>query len=29
VGDFPGGQVDLAYRFVLRDGLIAELSIAG
>ncbi|WP_369140911.1 nuclear transport factor 2 family protein [Modestobacter versicolor] len=27
-GDFPGGVVDLRYRFTLRDGLIAELSIA-
>jgi hypothetical protein len=27
-GNFPGGVVDLRYRFVLRDGLIAELIIA-
>jgi ketosteroid isomerase-like protein len=27
-GDFPGGVVDLRYRFVLRDDLIAELVIA-
>lgn len=27
-GDFPGGVVDLRYRFVLADGLIAELEIA-
>ena len=27
-GDFPGGVVDLGYRFVLADGLIAELEIA-
>jgi hypothetical protein len=26
-GDFPGGVVDLNYKFVLRDGLIAALSI--
>jgi ketosteroid isomerase-like protein len=26
-GDFPGGVVDLHYKFVLRDGLIAALSI--
>ena len=26
-GDFPGGVADLTYRFVLQDGLIAELSI--
>lgn len=26
-GDFPGGVVDLSYRFVLRDGLIADLAI--
>ena len=26
-GDFPGGVVDLAQRFTLRDGLIADLSI--
>lgn len=27
-GDFPGGVVDLRYRFVLVDDLIAELEIA-
>lgn len=27
-GNFPGGTVDLAYRFALRDGLIHELVIA-
>jgi hypothetical protein len=27
-GDFPGGVVDLNYRFVLRDGLIAQLDIS-
>ena len=27
-GDFPGGQVDLRYRFELRDGLIGALHIA-
>lgn len=27
-GDFPGGVVDLRYRFVLADGLIQELVIA-
>jgi hypothetical protein len=27
VGDFPGGQVDLAFGFLLRDGLIAALKI--
>lgn len=27
-GDFPGGVVDLVYRYTLRDGLIAELTIA-
>src|SRR2546430_1147703 len=27
-GDFPGGGVDLRYRFVLADGLISELEIA-
>jgi len=27
-GDFPGGVVDLRYRFALADGLIAELVIA-
>ena len=26
-GNFPGGQVDLHYRFALRDGEIAELVI--
>jgi hypothetical protein len=26
-GDFPGGQVDLHYRFSLRDGAIAQLVI--
>ena len=26
-GDFPGGVVDLRYRFVLADGLISELEI--
>ena len=26
-GDFPGGQVDLHFRFGLRDGAIAELTI--
>jgi hypothetical protein len=28
VGNFPGGTVDLAYRFVLDGDLIAELVIA-
>jgi ketosteroid isomerase-like protein len=28
VGNFPGGEVDLNYRFGLRDGLITSLSIA-
>jgi hypothetical protein len=28
VGNFPGGEVDLHYRFRLRDGLIDELAIA-
>jgi hypothetical protein len=28
VGDFPGGVVDLRYRFTLRDGLIGHLVIA-
>jgi len=28
-GDFPGGVADLTYRFALRDGLIADLSIVG
>ncbi len=27
-GDFPGGEVDLHYRFQLREGLIAQLEIA-
>jgi hypothetical protein len=27
-GDFPGGAVDLRYRYVLTDGLISELVIA-
>ena len=27
-GDFPGGVVDLRYRFVLIDDLISELEIA-
>ena len=27
-GDFPGGVVDLRYRFVIADGLIRELEIA-
>lgn len=27
-GDFPGGVVDLRYRFALEGGLIAELVIA-
>ena len=27
-GDFPGGVVDLRYRFVLSDGLISDLVIA-
>ena len=27
-GDFPGGVVDLDYRFTLADDLIAELVIA-
>ena len=27
-GDFPGGVVDLRYRFALEDGLVAELVIA-
>jgi len=26
-GDFPGGEVDLAYRFVLEGGRIASLAI--
>ena len=28
-GDFPGGVVDLDYRFTLADGLITELEIGG
>lgn len=28
VGNFPGGEADLGYRFQLRDGLIAHLEIA-
>lgn len=27
-GDFPGGEVDLHYRFEIRSGLIAHLEIA-
>jgi hypothetical protein len=27
-GDFPGGVVDLIYRFTLKDDLIASLEIA-
>jgi hypothetical protein len=27
-GDFPGGVVDLQYRFVLTENLISELEIA-
>lgn len=27
-GDFPGGVVELGYRFAMADGLIAELVIA-
>lgn len=27
-GDFPGGQVDLRYRFTLAEGLITDLTIA-
>lgn len=27
-GDFPGGTVDLHYRYVLRDALVTELVIA-
>jgi len=27
-GDFPGGVVDLIYRFNLADGLITRLEIA-
>jgi hypothetical protein len=26
-GNFPGGQVDLHFRFTLRDGAIADLVI--
>jgi hypothetical protein len=26
-GDFPGGAVDLSYRFTLRGGQIARLEI--
>jgi ketosteroid isomerase-like protein len=26
-GDFPGGQADLTYTFVVREGLIAALHI--
>ena len=26
-GDFPGGVVDLHFRFTLRDGLISEFVI--
>ncbi|MDQ1038822.1 ketosteroid isomerase-like protein [Streptomyces sp. V3I8] len=26
-GDFPGGTVDLQYRFTLRDGLVERLVI--
>jgi hypothetical protein len=26
-GDFPGGVVDLRFRFTLRDGLVSELVI--
>ncbi|MFJ9612031.1 hypothetical protein ACIRS1_37430 [Kitasatospora sp. NPDC101176] len=26
-GDFPGGTIDLRYRFTLRDDLIEHLSI--
>ncbi|MEX0664731.1 MAG: hypothetical protein WD598_08170 [Acidimicrobiia bacterium] len=26
-GDFPGGVVDLRYRFAVTDGLISELVI--
>lgn len=26
-GDFPGGQVDLNFRFTLRDGRISALTI--
>jgi hypothetical protein len=27
-GDFPGGVIDLRYRFILDAGLISELDIA-
>jgi hypothetical protein len=27
-GDFPGGQVDLRYRFALHDNLITTVEIA-
>lgn len=27
VGNFPGGVADLTYRFVLHEGLIADLTI--
>lgn len=27
-GDFPGGVVDIIYRFTLADGLITKLEIA-
>jgi hypothetical protein len=27
-GNFPGGEVDLHYRFTLKDGLIEALTIA-
>lgn len=27
-GNFPGGQVDLAYEFRLTDGLVTHLTIA-
>jgi hypothetical protein len=26
-GNFPGGRVDLHFRFTLRDGVIAQLTI--
>jgi ketosteroid isomerase-like protein len=26
-GNFPGGQADLTYRFILNDGLISALNI--
>jgi hypothetical protein len=28
VGNFPGSPVTLKHRFALRDGLIADLTIA-